>query len=258
MTAELIVHDKRAQRDIQPVQRDVTPMDLLRVATSQGADLDRLEKLMDLQRRWEADHARKAYAAAMAAFKADPPQIVKNKHVQFATKAGDRMDYWHATHDEVCGKIAAALAKHGLSHSWRMRQADGLIHVTCRIMHELGHSEEFELFGSPDTSGLKSPLQAIASTTTFLQRYTLLGGTGLSTAEMREADDDAGKKKAQEPEPEGFAEWRDNLNAIPEDQLPQVDLQASWKKASPEIRRYVIKYCEDWWHGLRDKAKGKP
>jgi hypothetical protein len=171
--------------------------------------------------------------------------------VQFATKAGDRMDYWHATHDEVCGKVAAALAAHGLSHSWRTRQEGDLIYVTCRVMHEAGHFEEFEMFGQPDMSGLKSKLQGIASTVTFLQRYTLLGACGLSTAEMAEADNDAGKKPT-EPEPEGYAEWRDNLDAVPEDQLPQFDFSAYWRKATPAIRRYVVKFDESWWNAKRD------
>ena len=40
----------------------VTPMQMLQIAVEQGADLDRLEKLMDMQERWEANEARKAFA----------------------------------------------------------------------------------------------------------------------------------------------------------------------------------------------------
>lgn len=47
-----------------------TPMDLLSIAMDQGADLDRLERLMMMQERWEANEARKAYLSAFAAFKA--------------------------------------------------------------------------------------------------------------------------------------------------------------------------------------------
>jgi len=58
--------------------------------------------------------------------------------------------------------------------------------------------------------------------------------------------------------PEGYQEWKDNLDAIPEDQLPSVDLAASWAKLTPAQRRYVIKFDEAWWNGLRALAKSKP
>jgi hypothetical protein len=255
MNEPTVITDRRSMREVATLAPTaVTPMDLLRVATSQGADLDKLEKLMEMQQKWEASEARKAYAAAFAAFKADPPKIQKNKHVQFATKGGDRMDYWHATHDEVCGKVAAALAAHGLAHAWRMRQESGVIYVTCRLTHQAGHYEEFELFGNPDGSGLKSPLQAVASTITFLQRYTLLGACGLSTSEQSAADTDGGSRPT-EPEPEGFAEWRDNLDAVPEDQLAQFDFSAYWRQATPAIRRYVVKFAELWWNEKRRVAE---
>ena len=41
-----------------------TPSDLLRLAIDKGADLDRLERLMDLQAKYEAGQARKAFTAA--------------------------------------------------------------------------------------------------------------------------------------------------------------------------------------------------
>ena len=49
--------DKVETNPIQSVQ----PAELLRIAINNGADLDRLEKLMDMQERWEANEARKAY-----------------------------------------------------------------------------------------------------------------------------------------------------------------------------------------------------
>lgn len=249
----LRVDESRARGTaVAPVS--VTPMDLLRIATSQGADLARLEKLMDLQERWQRDEARRAYSAAMVEAHAHPPQIVKNKHVQFATKAGDKMDYRHATHDEVTLKVGAWLAAYGFSHAWRTEQKENLIHVTCTVTHALGHSEAFTLFGSPDTSGLKSALQAVASTTTFLQRYTLLGATGLSSAEMRDADDDAGNRPKPEPEPEGYATWIADMEAKADEGL--TPLTATWGASKPAFRRYVVKFNEDWWTELKEHARG--
>ena len=47
-----------------------------------------------------------------------------------------------------------------------------------------------------DTSGQKNSIQAIASTVTYLQRYTLLAATGITTMDM---PDDDGKGGVKEP-----------------------------------------------------------
>lgn len=168
-----------------------TPADLLRIAVESNADLDKLERLMSLQERYEANEARKAYVAAMNAFKADPPKIAKNKHVRYSTRSGPDTEYDHATLDQVCDVIGKALSQHGLSFRWETSQADDArISVTCIMTHELGHSERTTLRSMPDDSGGKNSIQAIGSATTYLQRYTLLSLTGLATVDQ----DDDGKK----------------------------------------------------------------
>src|SRR5690349_11890000 len=84
----------------KPEPQSVTPMALLQIAMNQNADLDRLEKLMELQFKWDANEAKKAFVAAMNAFKANAPEILKNKHVAFG-----QTNYDHATLDQVCEKI---------------------------------------------------------------------------------------------------------------------------------------------------------
>ncbi len=163
-----------------------TPAQLLNIAIEKGADLDKLEKLMDLQMRWEQNNARKAYHEAMAQFKANPPEIGKNRHVKYQTSKGTT-EYNHADLFNVTEKINSELSKYGLSASWTTSQADKIISVTCKITHVQGHSESTTLSASPDDSGGKNSIQAIGSAVTYLQRYTLLALCGLAT---REQDND--------------------------------------------------------------------
>lgn len=170
--------------DVQKVEKtDVarvgSPADMIKLAVEGGADLEKLSKLLDIQERWEATEARKAYNKAMTDFKANPPKIYKDKEVSFG--AG-KTAYKHATLGNVCETITAALSKHGLSASWRVSQ-NGQISVACRISHALGHFEETMLSAPADTSGSKNSIQAIGSTITYLERYTLLALTGLATEE---------------------------------------------------------------------------
>ena len=153
----------------------VTPMGILQMAIAQGADIEKLTKLMELQERWEANQARKAFNAAMAKFKENPPKISKNNHVKFGTT-----EYDHATLSHVVERITASLSVVGISHKWSVQQPDGQISVTCVLTHELGHNESTTLRAGADSSGSKNAIQAIGSAVTYLQRYTLLAATGLA------------------------------------------------------------------------------
>jgi hypothetical protein len=82
------------------------------------------------------------------------------------------------------------MAKHGLSFDWDIHQTAGMITVDCIVTHKLGHSKKVTMSGAPDTSGKKNAIQQAASTITYLQRYTLLAATGMSTKD--EDDDGAG------------------------------------------------------------------
>lgn len=177
-------------RQAAPLPAATTPAAMIALAIDRGADVATLERLMALQERWEAAEARKAFVAALAKFKAAPPAIAKNKHVRFVNKTGTVTEYDHATLDQVASVIGAALSLHGLSHRWETEQGDGgRIRVTCILQHVMGHAERVTLQASPDESGGKNNIQAVGSTVSYLQRYTLLAATGLAASDQ---DDDAG------------------------------------------------------------------
>lgn len=164
------------------VSNETSPIDAAKVILSQGVKPEDLEKILTLQERWEANEARKAYHVAISAFKTNSPKIDKDKKVSYGNTK-----YSHASLANVVEKITAELSKHGLSASWRTKQ-NGKIEVTCQITHIKGHSEETSLSADADTSGSKNSIQALGSTITYLERYTLLAITGLATEEQ---DDDA-------------------------------------------------------------------
>lgn len=170
------------------VLNEKSPAAMMMMAIEKGLDLDKVEKAMLLQERWEANEARKAYHDAMAKFKANPPEIEKDRLVKFNTSKGPT-EYRHASLANVTGKINAAMSQHGLSAAWKVGQAERQITVTCTITHRLGHSESTSLSAAPDDSGSKNSIQAVGSTISYLCRYTLLCLTGLATADQ----DDDGK-----------------------------------------------------------------
>ncbi|MGZ3235754.1 MAG: ERF family protein [Burkholderiaceae bacterium] len=175
-----------------------TPANLLQIAVQRGANMEELQKLMDLQERYEANQARKAYVDDMAKFKENPPEIFKDKAVGYTNKDGTFTGYKHASIGNVTTSIVEGLAKHGFAHRWDTEQVDGgQIVVTCIITHRLGHSEKTTLQASRDDSGKKNNIQQMSSTITYLQRYTLLAATGLATQDQE--DDDGAGAKSKEP-----------------------------------------------------------
>ena len=169
----------------------VTPMTMLQIAVNKDANMEQLSKLMDMQERYEANEAKKAYMLAMSEFKSHAPVIVADKEVAYSGTA-----YNHASNSNVTGAIIPVLAEYDLVHKWEQSQEGNLITVTCVITHKLGYSESVPMTSSPDTTGSKNPIQAVASAITYMQRYTLLAATGLAVADKN--DDDGGAQAQAE------------------------------------------------------------
>jgi len=169
-----------------PAAQNITPMDMLQMAVQQNADLDKLEKLMALQERWEANEAKKAYTAAMAKFRSECPSIEKTKTVDFTSQKG-RTHYTHSDLSYAADVLKKPLADNGFSYTWKTEQQSNKVFVTCFVTHKLGHSESTTLSADPDITGNKNSIQAIGSTVSYLERYTLFAILGLASKEM---DDD--------------------------------------------------------------------
>ena len=172
-----------------------TPSTLLALAVQQGADLDKLERLMALQERWEVNEARKAFSAAFAAFKNEAVTIVRGKLVTDGPLKGKH----HAELSDVVGAVSPALSRHGLSIAWKLTKDEkDWIEVTCVLRHAGGHFESVSMGGAPDTGPGRNAIQARGSVKTYLERYT---GTAILGMAPQDADDDGagGAKNATDP-----------------------------------------------------------
>src|SRR5580765_8436040 len=96
----------------------LTPMGMLDRAIAQGAGIDILTKLMELQERYDRNLSRKAFDNAMAAAKAEIPIINKNREVDYTSSKG-RTNYRHEDLAEIARTVDPILAKQGLSYRFR-------------------------------------------------------------------------------------------------------------------------------------------
>lgn len=176
------------------------PQKLLELAIAHGADIEKLRTLLELQLTWERNEARKAFVESKNAFKSEAPAIFKNSKAIIEPRNGGGYEYNYAELDKICTAVIELLASHGLDYRWRFDQASrvGWVRVTCILTHRLGHEQEASLEAPEDHTGGKNPVQAISSTTTYLERITLLAVCGLAARGM-DTDgntDDAGTRLA--------------------------------------------------------------
>ena len=154
---------------------ELSPLQIIQTAVAQGMGPGEIEQLVALQERMERTAAHKAFVAAMAAFKSNPPRILKDSMVSFGTTK-----YSHADLSTASDIIGAALLEHGLTHTWKTDPLDnGMTRVTCTITHIDGHSESSSMQSAPDAGGGKNAVQAQGSAVTYLMRYTLMAAVGI-------------------------------------------------------------------------------
>ena len=228
---------------------DITPSELLRMAVVNGAEPDRLERLMDLHIKWEANQARKAYIAAMTRFREQCPTISKDKSVSFG-----QTNYNFAGLASTIDKIKNLMSECGLSHSWRIHQVETFISVTCRVTHIDGHSEETTMSALPDDSGKKNAIQQIASTVSYLERYTMFAMLGLASQDMDNdgngGGNDNGKSSQQKmieklitESHEKFAELNKAVlskGSVIDFELFKDALRATYNELAPEQRKGFV------------------
>lgn len=162
-----------ARNEQMPANNVATPATLLELAINKGADIDQLEKLMALQERYDAKQAKSMFLLAMTEFQSIVPRITKSK-------TGHNFSY--APLADIVEQIKSSMQKCGLSFRFEQNHENG-IEVTCVVSHIEGHCEKTTMKAGADKSGSKNDVQAVGSTVQYLQRYTLTGALGLTTAD---------------------------------------------------------------------------
>ena len=148
---------------------------LERMATDPRADVEKLERMMALYERLEANRARQAYNEAMNLAQAEIEPVARTTE-NTVTRS------FYAKLEAVDAAIRPIYTKHGfsLSDDAVAPLTPGNIRIQCRCAHIAGHTEIFHREAATDTTGpkgspTKTPLHGGGSTETFLRRYLRVG-----------------------------------------------------------------------------------
>ena len=156
-------------------------------------DIDKLERLLEMQERVLARNARAAYYSALAELQPDLPIITERGGIK---DRNGNVQSTYALWEDVNEAIRPILAEHGFSLTFKVSRAQDQITTIGILAHREGHSEQTELSLPTDTSGSKNAVQAVGSSTSYGKRYTAFALLNITS---QGEDDDGQKGGAPEP-----------------------------------------------------------
>jgi hypothetical protein len=157
------------------------------VAMSPDADIDKMERLMLMHERFQAQQAKQQYDEALARMQEELPVIGERGGIK--DKNG-RIQSTYALWEDVNEMIKPAMAKYGFAITFRTPRNEKGIEVEGVLSHRGGHREVTSIVLPVDASGSKNGVQAVASSVSYGKRYT--AGLLLNFTTTGEDDDGNG------------------------------------------------------------------
>lgn len=169
-----------------------------KVVSNPEANIQMLEKIIEVQERVMSKQAEIDFNADLAAMLSEIPVVAKTSDINVTTKSGSKFIVKYASLDEIVEVVRPIMSKYGFSVNFRHEQSSAtVLKVSCVLRHKNGHSEANDIILPLDTSGSKNAVQAVGSTITYGKRYTLCSALNIATGDDKD----------------GFTVSADNANA---------------------------------------------
>ncbi|MFV1985325.1 MAG: single-stranded DNA-binding protein [Thiohalomonadales bacterium] len=192
MSNEIVEPEKTEIEPTQNTQLLSQPDRFLEMAIAKGAGMEQIDKFLDLKERFDKEEARKAFHAAFAEFKKNPPKIIKDM-------VNHQFNSGYTSIGNMVMTASESLGRYGLTTRWDFPVSEkNEIICTCIISHSMGHEENVTLTGVPDNSGKKNPIQERKSARTYLKLETFEAVTGLVSIAGNVDDDGNSSSKPVE------------------------------------------------------------
>ena len=184
-------------------------MVLIERAMIEGADIDKLERLLLMQERILERQAVMAYNSALAAVQAEMVPVLRDaKNDQTRSK--------YARLEDISKAVTPITTSHGFAMSFGsdVSPLENHYRITCRVSHAAGHACDYHADVPADLTGMKgvtnkTATHAFGSTMSYGRRYLKLLIFDIAT------EDDDGNRAGAGPtvSPEQFVVLRDLVEA---------------------------------------------
>jgi hypothetical protein len=188
--SELIVQDKAALPAVSAETNALLSM-IERVCLDPSADIDKLSKMLDMQERVLNRNAEQAFAADFAAMQSELPRIARNGKIEIKDRDSKKViqSTPFAKLEDINDGVRPTLQKYGFGVSFSIAQAGGLVTVTAKLLHRLGHSEVTSISLPIDNTGSKNAVQGNGSTVSYGKRYAICALLNISTGDDVDGND---------------------------------------------------------------------
>lgn len=160
---------------------------LIELAIERGADVDKLERLIDLRNREIARQSKAIYEERFAEMQRSFGKIVRTRE---AKNESGRTMYAFAPLEDVVAVVGPTIADHGFRYRFEEERIEGTDEkrVWCLVT---GHGHEERTFIDvpiPPASKMTNAIQQRGSASSYGKRYAFLAAFGLT---INDEDDDA-------------------------------------------------------------------
>lgn len=211
-----------------------------RLAKDPAVDVDKLQRLIDMQERIMRRQAEAAYNADFSVMQPEIPVIIEKGKTDKGT---------FAELEDIVEVVRPILAKHGFALTHKTEWPEkATVRVIGILTHRDGHRETSEFIAGADQSGSKNAIQALGSSVSYGRRYTTKDLLCIVTR----GEDNDGKTAEAGKEPTGYADWFAKLEKAAERGL--TILTAGFNEGSPEFKNYVTRTDKARWLALKTQA----
>jgi hypothetical protein len=182
MTTDIV----QASRTEMQREEDVFTDGLLRAAADPNCDVEKLERLMAMKERGDAQRRRTAFMAAMARLQAELPQVTKSGAIMNAGGPGKAATVrnTYAKIEDIDVAVRPLCTAEGFSFSLDAKAVPGGTEYTSTMSHREGHAETRTLILPPDSGGGRSAAQCVGSNLAYARRYLLMMHLNLVTRDI--------------------------------------------------------------------------
>lgn len=182
MSAEVVLRDER---------QEVSILSLIEATVNNpNLKIENIEALVNLQIRTQDREAQRSYNRAMIACQRAMRPLVNNAlNPQTQSK--------YMKYDAMDRLLRPTYTDHGFVLTFGSRESSDhkYITITCKCLHEDGHSEDHELSGPNDSVGIKgnsnkTEMHGVGSAVSYLKRYLLKMIFNVITTDEGKSDND--------------------------------------------------------------------
>lgn len=185
--AAVVVAEKDAVKNLDSTSAFMQIIE--RCAANPAVDVDKMQKILDMQEQILNRNAKQAFSVALAHMQPQLPSIQKNGAIK---KTDKTIQSKYALFDDINEQIKPILEQYGFSLTFRIFQTKEFIRVTAVLLHEKGHSEETAIELPSDMTGSKNAVQAIASSVSYGKRHTACAILNITTHDEDDDGNNAG------------------------------------------------------------------